>query len=373
MEKRTMPSSEPHSAEPAGKPASERPHAPPQEFLEAMADLARVRGGHEKAYAQAPLRQALELRSASRALKTLASRWREVDPAEHSAPVPLAAAEDINAPSLVAENGFMEGNGKPAEGASPPDFLGERHRIIGNDWQAACMSSLAARLIHRALELLGKIDFSPSALREDLGRAGDIPSWWGIHQLSGPLETLVRRDGDDLGIWPLSLRSARPCCSQSGPGQGPRPRPTRRLRRDRRRGQRPRPRECGTSPSSGRHPRAECLERSRRGLLAWRPRPAPPRRAARDRCAGELGEWIRSAPGLPPPRRNLRKRHEGVRRRAPAPGSSARRPAAWNGRLQALADGPSNSRTSAGKFASTSSSSPSETCRRSTLMVAVAA
>ena len=49
------------------------------------------------------------------------------------------------------------------------DQLGERHRIIANDWQAATMSLLAARLLLRAVDLLERIDFTPQALREDLG------------------------------------------------------------------------------------------------------------------------------------------------------------------------------------------------------------
>jgi hypothetical protein len=49
--------------------------------------------------------------------------------------------------------------------------LGERHRIIANDWQAASMSALTARLLRRAGDILDRIDFSPPALRRDL--AGD--------------------------------------------------------------------------------------------------------------------------------------------------------------------------------------------------------
>jgi hypothetical protein len=54
-------------------------------------------------------------------------------------------------------------------------LLGDRHRIIANDWQAAEMSALAGRILHRALELLGRIDFTPFALRQDLGSARVSP------------------------------------------------------------------------------------------------------------------------------------------------------------------------------------------------------
>ena len=45
----------------------------------------------------------------------------------------------------------------------PPlaDMIGERHRIIANDRQAADMSQLAGRLLLRATDILDQIDFSP--------------------------------------------------------------------------------------------------------------------------------------------------------------------------------------------------------------------
>ena len=48
------------------------------------------------------------------------------------------------------------------------DLLGDRHRIIANDWQAASMSSLAGQLLQRSAEILDTIDFTPAALRADL-------------------------------------------------------------------------------------------------------------------------------------------------------------------------------------------------------------
>lgn len=48
------------------------------------------------------------------------------------------------------------------------DLVGDRHRIIANDWQAASMSSLAGRLLHRGVDILDAVDLSPAALRVDL-------------------------------------------------------------------------------------------------------------------------------------------------------------------------------------------------------------
>jgi hypothetical protein len=48
------------------------------------------------------------------------------------------------------------------------DLLGDRHRIISNDWLAANMSTLSARLLNRAADILDKVEFTPAALRIDL-------------------------------------------------------------------------------------------------------------------------------------------------------------------------------------------------------------
>lgn len=182
--------------------------APPPELLETIGNLAEFHREHEKFYSQAPLGQAVEIQAASRVLKALAARWGDAEPAEHPAASPFAGAEDLNAPGLVAESGvlFMEGEGEPTElkrikrdlekvaadleetgawlsaameqawqvagglAAYPAlaDLLGERHRIIANDWQAAGLQALIGRLARRALDLVERIDFSPDALRADL-------------------------------------------------------------------------------------------------------------------------------------------------------------------------------------------------------------
>ena len=185
-----------------------RGQTPPVELLDVVGNLAEFHREHEKFYSQAPLRQAADIQAASRALKALATRWSEVEPSDHPAPSPFAGAEDLNAPGLVAESGilFMEGEGEPAEikrikrdldglaadmeaigewlsqamekawqaaGAliaypSLADLLGERHRIIANDWQSAGMQTLIGRLLRRALQLIDTVDFTPEALRADL-------------------------------------------------------------------------------------------------------------------------------------------------------------------------------------------------------------
>ena len=158
-----------------------------------------------------------DFQAISRALKSLGAQWSRAEPSERPLANPFAGAEDLNAPGLVAESGilFMEGEGEPAEikrikgdlaaiaadseatgawlaqameraweaagvlaaYAALADLLGERHRIIANDWQSAGMLALVARLLKRALHLLGRIDFSPDAMRADLGRERKGPAY----------------------------------------------------------------------------------------------------------------------------------------------------------------------------------------------------
>ncbi|MFJ4206428.1 hypothetical protein ACIP2Y_43350 [Streptomyces sviceus] len=195
----------------------EAQHTPPDSLLQVIDNLARFHREHEKYYSQAPLRQAGELQARSRALKSLADRWNDVEAGEQSSAIAFAGSEDLNAPGLVAESGilFMEGEEEPAElrrlrnevqvladdteqggawlaqameqaweiagslAAYPAlaDLLGERHRIIANDWQSAGLQVLVARLLRRGLGLLARVDFSPAALRADLRGERKAPAY----------------------------------------------------------------------------------------------------------------------------------------------------------------------------------------------------
>jgi hypothetical protein len=159
----------------------------------------------QKFYAQAPREQAVLVQRHARALSGLADRWSEVDVAQIDVVNPFEGAEDLNDGEALQLDGvlFMEGSDEPVEltrmkrdlrtmaddsvetGAwlasameatfdvaaalmdhpELADLVGDRHRIIANDWQAATMSSLAGRLLHRAVDVLDRVDFSPAALR----------------------------------------------------------------------------------------------------------------------------------------------------------------------------------------------------------------
>ncbi len=141
----------------------------------------------------------------------LADRWSATTPATRVAASPFEGAPDLNAAVATQLDGilFMEGSGEPAEMVrlkrdlrlmgddaaatsawleaamasswaaaemlldlpELADVLGERHRIIANDWQAALLSGLVAKLLARAVDLLDRVEFDPADLRKDLADA----------------------------------------------------------------------------------------------------------------------------------------------------------------------------------------------------------
>jgi hypothetical protein len=187
--------------------------APP--LLDAVLNLSRFHREHEKFYASSPREIAVDLQRHARTLHALADRWSAATPSHAPALSPFAGADDLNDLAALQLDGvlFMEGEGEPAEitrlvrdlRSTAADFaatgdwlaaamqaswdvasalvdvdglgdvLGERHRIIANDWLAADMSALVARLLTRASEILARVDFTPHALRADLAGARRAP------------------------------------------------------------------------------------------------------------------------------------------------------------------------------------------------------
>ena len=143
-----------------------------------------------------------------RPARALADQWAVTGPAAPAPFSPYEGAEDLNSPAALQLDGvlFMEGEGRPAEithlirdlrAATEDqrdtgqwlaramqaswdmaaalagigglaDMLGERHRIIANDWQAAHMTTLMSHILDRAADILDQTDFTPKALRADL-------------------------------------------------------------------------------------------------------------------------------------------------------------------------------------------------------------
>jgi hypothetical protein len=181
-------------------------------LLEAMLNMTAFHREHEKFYSVSPREQAVVLQRHSRTLHALADRWASTTAPDRRPFSPYEGTPDLNDLAAVQLDGvlFMEGEGEPgeilhlkrdlrsyADDATAAgewlsnamesswsiatalfdidalaDLLGERHRIIANNWQGASMLSLAARVLDRAADLLDRVDFSPAALRADIAAEG---------------------------------------------------------------------------------------------------------------------------------------------------------------------------------------------------------
>lgn len=180
----------------------------PNASLDAVLNLSKYHREHGKFYAQVPLEKALTLQRAARTLRTSADRWSRVEPRPAIRGSPYIGSEKLNEAPTIQHTGvlFMEGEGEPGEiaqlkgelasfadgfertgrwlaeamrtswGAAEPlheipplaDVLGERHRIIANDWHAAGLSTLIAQILRRSVHILGRVDFTPESIRADL-------------------------------------------------------------------------------------------------------------------------------------------------------------------------------------------------------------
>jgi hypothetical protein len=190
-----------------------------EKFIKTILNLSKYHREHEKYYAWAPLDQAINLQQASQVLKTFADRWKNINVEKGDTQNRYTGCEDLNEASTIQHNGvlFMEGEKEPPEISRlkrdiktlADDFnetgtwlseamessweiagklvkipvlaevLGERHRIIINDWEAAKLSLLISQLIRRALDILEEIDFSPETIRAALQEKGkgNIPDY----------------------------------------------------------------------------------------------------------------------------------------------------------------------------------------------------
>jgi hypothetical protein len=117
-------------------------------LLAVVRNLSQYHREHEKYYSEAPLADGIALRRAAPTLIALAERWASWG----------MAGALLGYPQLA-------------------DLLGERHKIIGNNWQNACTAQLVARYLRRAIAIMKRVDFSPSALRADPAGPRSAPGY----------------------------------------------------------------------------------------------------------------------------------------------------------------------------------------------------
>ena len=172
-----------------------------KKVLAAIVNLSKYRHEHEKFYAEFPLQQAAEIQRASQILKALADRWSGAEvrgpkpgpkppmriPFAEKGNLALKEGELEEIAQLKHEmNALAESYGRtgmllaagdesamaairPIVGKTPSKaVVGDRHKIIVNDWRAAYDSSKVSRLIRRALDILDRIDFTPASAKAEL-------------------------------------------------------------------------------------------------------------------------------------------------------------------------------------------------------------
>ena len=184
-------------------------------LLKAILNLSHAHKEHERFYSSAPLETALRLQRHARTLQALADRWTTTTAPTRTALSPYEGADDLNSEAAIALDGvlFLEGEGRPAELTALiaelrsdaegfagigtwleqamqaswamaaalvevdelADVLGERHRIISNDWLAAHLQTVTAALLTRAADMLDRVELDPAALRADLTGARIAP------------------------------------------------------------------------------------------------------------------------------------------------------------------------------------------------------
>jgi hypothetical protein len=152
---------------------------PPSLLLHTVENLADFHREHEKFYAAAPREQAVVLQRHASTLHEVADRAAaELDGVlfleGQGAPAGLAALRrEVRTFSeeSVATGEWMAkamASSWTAAGAildisALDDLLGERHRIIANDWQAAGVTVVVGRLLERAADVLDRVDAEATA------------------------------------------------------------------------------------------------------------------------------------------------------------------------------------------------------------------
>ena len=165
-------------------------------MLRAILDLAAFHRAHEQFYASEPREHAVRLQEHARTLRGLADDWTV--PVSLQAPPSVEGVlfrEDESQPAAIVRLGEdLRAAARAATAAGETlaaameaswdvaaalveidelaDELGERHRIITDDWQAAHLSALAGRLLDRAADLLDHVDCSARARRAEPPLAG---------------------------------------------------------------------------------------------------------------------------------------------------------------------------------------------------------
>jgi hypothetical protein len=147
---------------------------PPSLVLHTVENLAEFHREHEKFYAAAPREQAVVLQRHAGTLHDVADRAAAAldgvlflegqgEPAGLAAlrrEIRTLGEESVATGEWMA--GAMQASWSTAAAlldiSALDDLVGERHRIIANDWQAASTTVVVGRLLERAADVLDRVD-----------------------------------------------------------------------------------------------------------------------------------------------------------------------------------------------------------------------
>jgi hypothetical protein len=152
---------------------------PPSLLLHTVENLADFHREHEQFYAAGPREQAVVLQRHAGTLHEVADRAAaELDgvlflEGQGDPPGLAAIRREVR---TVGEEAVATGDwmvkamqsswtaaGAILDIAALDDLLGERHRIIANDWQAAGVTVVVGRLLERAADVLDRVDAEATA------------------------------------------------------------------------------------------------------------------------------------------------------------------------------------------------------------------
>jgi hypothetical protein len=152
---------------------------PPSLLLHTVENLAEFHREHEKFYAAGPREQAVVLQRHAGTLHEVADRAAaELDGVlfleGQGEPAGLAAlrreVRTLGEESVATGDWMVKAMqsswtaaGAILDIAALDDLLGERHRIIANDWQAAGITVVVGRLLERAGDVLDRVDAEATA------------------------------------------------------------------------------------------------------------------------------------------------------------------------------------------------------------------
>jgi hypothetical protein len=220
---------------PPAQPDDDDLHAAPLDS--AVMELWKCHRDHARYYASAPSEHTEVLQRDAAALRARAGQSSPHPMPWGSAPrptqdvVPIATVKrdlwliaDEAAGSGAWLEAAMESSWDAAESLVPldefADLLGERHHIIANDWHAAVLRNLVAKLLRRAVDILDAVEREPAPPGEVVVDSTTAERLAGAAQIVGHAADLLAESSvlraENERRWSVVRRRLRELASTTG-------------------------------------------------------------------------------------------------------------------------------------------------------------